>query len=135
MQEKARPAFVFTAPQDDPDISHSAYENDNGIYFLSIHERPPVNGDTAYIVRVFNMSEADPMEQDGTVFIPPYAELACLFTADWVSADPDVNMIEAIEDTTMNWLDTEDIAPEETLALRFTPDTPEGEEVDWPANF
>ena len=39
-QDAARPAFVFTEAPGDPSISRSTYENEDGIFFLSVHERP-----------------------------------------------------------------------------------------------
>lgn len=131
MQDMSGPAFVFTEAPNDPAVSHSTYENEDGIFFFSTHERPAEGGQESYLVNIFNMG--DPGEREGQVVITPFARLLCIFTAEWISADPEVNVIESAEDAAMNWLDAEDVQRDSTLALRFTPDEPEGEERDWPA--
>jgi hypothetical protein len=129
-QQDNRPAFVFTEVPGDISISRSTYENEDGIFFLSVHERPKENNATRYLINIFNM--ADPMEEDGTVFIMPWAQMLCAFTQEWVNADPDVNLVESAEDAAMGWLDAEDVVIDSTRYLIFTEDEPEGEERDWP---
>ncbi len=126
-----RPAFVFTEAPNDPSVSRSTYENEDGVFFLSAHERPATaTGDVAFLVHVFNMGDA--AEEGGEVVVTPWAQLACRFTAAWVAADPEVNPVESAEDAAMNWLDAEDVERDSTRALVFTEDDPEGEETDWP---
>ena len=129
-QDAARPAFVFTEAPGDPSISRSTYENEDGIFFLSVHERPKMGEAICYLVHIFNMG--DPMEEDGTVFITPWAQMMCAFSPEWIDADPDVNLTEAAEDAAMNWLDADDVELGATRYLIFTEDEPEGEEHDWP---
>ncbi len=132
-QQDNRPMFVFTEVPGDPSVSRSTYENEDSIFFLSVHERPPENGATRYFVNVFNM--ADPMEEEGTVFIVPWAQVLCAFTTAWVEADPDVNLVESAEDAVMNWLDADDVAIGSTRYLLFTEDEPEGAEQEWPTTY
>ena len=129
-QETGRPAFVFTEAEGDPAVSWSSYENEDGIFFLSVHERPAADGMTRYLVNVFDMGE--PVEEDGRAFVFPWAQLLCAFTPEWVQADPEVNLIESAEDAAMNWLDAEDVGQDDQRYLVFTEDEPEGEERDWP---
>jgi len=130
-QAATRPAFVFTEASDDPSVSRSTYENEDGVFFLSVHERPvSEEGGAAFVVHVFNMGDAGDI--DGTVLITPWARLGCTFTPAWVGADPDVDPVESAEDAAMNWLDAEDVPRETTRALLFTEDDPEGAEHDWP---
>ncbi len=128
-EETARPAFVFTEVPGDPSVSRSTYENEDGIFFLSVHEREKADNAARYLVHVFNMG--DPMEEEGMVFIAPWAQLLCAFTQEWIAADPAVNLVEAAEDAAMNWLDVEDVELGATRHLVFTEDQPEGEERDW----
>lgn len=126
-----RPAFVFTEASDDPSVSRSTYENEDGVFFLSAHERPASEeGGVAFLVHIFNMGDA--AEENGEITITPWARMACLFGPAWVSADPDVDPVESAEDAAMNWLDAEDVARDSTRALVFTEDEPEGEETEWP---
>jgi hypothetical protein len=129
-QDATRPAFVFTEAPGDPSVSRSTYENEDSIFFLSVHERPKAENATRYLVNVFNMG--DPMEEEGTVFIVPWAQLLCAFAQEWIDADPEVNLTESAEDAAMNWLDAEDVESGATRYLAFTEDAPEGEERDWP---
>ena len=130
-QAVTRPAFVFTEASDDPAVSRSTYENEDGVFFLSVHERPtPEAGGAAFIVNIFNMGDA--AEVGGEVLITPWARLACAFTAPWVAADPEVDAVESAEDAAMNWLDAEDVPRDTTRALVFTEDEPEGAETEWP---
>ncbi|MDQ6603082.1 MAG: hypothetical protein M3Z19_10175 [Chloroflexota bacterium] len=129
-EETLRPAFVFTEVVGDSSVSRSTYENEDGIFFLSVHERAQAEGAMQYLVNVFNMG--DPMEEEGTVFIAPWGQLLCAFTPEWIAADPDVNLVEAAEDAAMNWLDVEDVELGATRYLVFTEAQPEGEERDWP---
>ncbi len=128
--ETLRPAFVFTEVAGDPSVSRSTYENEDSIFFLSVHERGQAGGAAQYLVNVFNMG--DPMEEEGTVFIAPWGQVLCAFTQEWVAADPEVNLVEAAEDAAMSWLDAEDVELGATRYLVFTEDQPEGEERDWP---
>ncbi|MHB8647915.1 MAG: hypothetical protein ACYDAR_19210 [Thermomicrobiales bacterium] len=131
MQEQTdRPAFVFTEVPGDPSVSRSTYENEDGIFFLSVHAREQADDAMRYLVNVFNMG--DPMEEEGAVVIAPWAQALCAFTSEWIAADPDVNLVEAAEDAAMNWLDVEDVELGATRFLVFTEDQPEGEERDWP---
>ncbi|MCA1668406.1 MAG: hypothetical protein LC793_13650 [Thermomicrobia bacterium] len=131
MQEEAgRPAFVFTEAPGDPSVSRSTYENEDGIFFLSVHAREHADKPTSYLINIFNMG--DPMDEEGTVFIAPWAQTLCAFAPEWIAADPDVNLIEAAEDAAMSWLDVEDVELGATRYLVFTEDQPEGEERDWP---
>jgi hypothetical protein len=129
-EETGRPAFVFTEVPGDPSVSRSTYENEDGIFFLSVHEREKAGEATRYLVNLFNMG--DPMEEEGTVFIAPWAQVLCSFAPEWIAADPDVNLIESAEDAAMNWLDVDDVELGATRHLAFTEDQPEGEERDWP---
>jgi hypothetical protein len=129
-QDTARPAFVFTEVPGDPSISRSTYENEDGIFFLSVHERAKMGEAICYLVHIFNMG--DPMEEEGTVFITPWAQVMCAFSPEWIDADPEVNLTEAAEDAAMNWLDADDVELGATRYLIFTEDEPEGEEHDWP---
>jgi len=130
-QATTRPAFLFTEGDNDPSVSRSTYENEDGVFFLSVHERPvSETGGAAFVVNIFNMGDA--AEIGGEVMITPWARLACNFTAAWVSADPDVDPVESAEDAAMNWLDAEDVERDTNHALVFTEDAPEGEEQDWP---
>lgn len=130
-QAVTRPAFVFTEASDDPAVSRSTYENEDGVFFLSVHERPaPEGGGAGFVVNVFNMGDA--AEVEGEVLITPWARLACAFTAAWVAADPEVDPVESAEDAAMNWLDAEDVPRDTTRALTFTEDEPEGTESEWP---
>jgi hypothetical protein len=125
-----RPAFVFTEVEGDPAISWSSYENEDGIFFLSVHERPETDGTKRLLVNVFDMGE--PVEEDGRAFVFPWAQLLCGFTSEWIAADPEVSLTEAAEDAAMNWLDAEDVEQDAQRYLLFTEDEPEGEERDWP---
>jgi hypothetical protein len=129
-EETGRPAFVFTEVPGDPSVSRSTYENEDGIFFLSVHEREKADGATQYLVNIFNMG--DPMEEDGTVYIAPWAQALCSFAPEWIAADPEVNLVESAEDAAMNWLDVDDVELGATRYLAFTEDEPEGEERDWP---
>ncbi|MCA1723893.1 MAG: hypothetical protein LC748_06520 [Thermomicrobia bacterium] len=129
-EETARPAFVFTEVPGDPSVSRSTYENEDGIFFLSVHEREKADNAARYLVHLFNMG--DPMEEESMIFIAPWAQLLCAFTQEWIAADPAVNLVEAAEDAAMNWLDVEDVELGATRYLVFTEDQPEGEERDWP---
>lgn len=129
-QDTTRPAFIFTEVPGDPSISRSTYENEDSIFFLSVHERPAQEG-SGYLVNIFNMG--DPMEEEGTVFIMPWAQVLCTFTREWVAADPEVNLVESAEDAAMNWLDADDVESGAARHLVFTEDVPEGEEREWPA--
>ncbi len=132
MEERAaRPAFVFTEAPGDPAVSWSTYENEDGIFFLSVHERPKVENAMQYLVNVFDMGE--PVEEDGRAFVFPWAQLMCVFTPEWIAADPEVNMLESAEDAAMSWLDAEDVEEDARRHLVFTEADPEGEERDWPA--
>ena len=93
-QDTTRPAFVFTEAPGDPSISRSTYENEDSIFFLSVHERPQAGNATQYLVNIFNMG--DPMEEEGTVFIMPWAQLLCAFSREWIDADPEVNLDESV---------------------------------------
>lgn len=126
----ARPTFIFTEVPSDPSVSRSTYENEDGIFFLSVHARAGTGDATRYLVNIFNMG--DPMEEEGTVYIAPWAQMLCTFTPEWIAADPDVNLIEAAEDAAMNWLDAEDVELSATRHLVFTEGQPEGEERGWP---
>jgi hypothetical protein len=126
-----RPAFVFTEADGDPAVSWSSYENEDGVFFLSVHERPAADGTTHFLVNVFDMGE--PVEEDGRAFVFPWAQLLCGFTQQWIAADPEVNLIESAEDAAMNWLDAEDVSQDDQRYLVFTEDEPEGEERDWPS--
>jgi hypothetical protein len=131
MQEEAgRPTFIFTEVPDDPSVSRSTYENEDGTFFLSVHQRVKAENATRYLVNIFNMG--DPMEEEGTVFIAPWAQTLCSFAPEWIAADPDVNLVEAAEDAAMNWLDVEDVELGAMRYLVFTEEHPEGEERDWP---
>jgi hypothetical protein len=125
-----RPAFVFTEAEGDPAVSWSSYENEDGVFFLSVHERPEADGVRRYLVNIFDMGE--PVEEDGRAFVFPWAQLLCGFTREWVDADPEVSLTEAAEDAAMNWLDAEDVEQDMQRYLLFTEDEPEGEERDWP---
>ena len=126
-----RPAFIFTEAPNDPSVSRSTYENEDGVFFLSAHERPTSEaGGAAFLVHIFNMGDA--AEEDGEIVVTPWAQLACQFTAVWMKADPEVNAVESAEDAAMNWLDAEDVERDSTRALTFTENDPEGEETDWP---
>jgi hypothetical protein len=129
-EETARPTFIFTEAPGDPSVSRSTYENEDGIFFLSVHAREQAGNEARYLVNIFNMG--DPMEEEGMVFIAPWAQLLCSFAPEWVAADPDVNLVEAAEDAAMNWLDVDDVEIGATRYLAFTEDQPEGEERDWP---
>ncbi len=129
-ERAARAAFVFTEAPGDPAVSWSTYENEDGIFFLSVHERT-AEGGTRYLVNVFDMGE--PVEEDGRAFVFPWAQLMCVFTPEWVAADPEVNMLESAEDAAMSWLDAEDVEEDARRLLVFTEADPEGEERDWPA--
>lgn len=129
-EETTRPTFIFTEAPGDPSVSRSTYENEDGIFFLSVHAREQGENATGYLVNIFNMG--DPMEEEGTVFIAPWAQILCTFAPAWVAADPDVNLVEAAEEAAMNWLDVDDVELGATRYLLFTEDQPEGEERDWP---
>lgn len=129
-EETARPTFIFTEAPGDPSVSRSTYENEDGIFFLSVHAREQAGNGAHYLVNIFNMG--DPMEEEGMVFIAPWAQILCSFAPEWVAADPDVNLVEAAEDAAMNWLDVDDVELGATRYLAFTEDQPEGEERDWP---
>ncbi len=131
-QEPARPMFVFTEAPGDPAVSRATYENEDGIFFLSVHDRAATSGGRDLLVNIFNM--ADPVEEEGTVFIAPWAQLWCAFTSQWIDADPEVNLVESAEDAAMTWLDAEDIEQDARRYLVFTEDEPEGEERDWPVS-
>lgn len=130
-QESARPAFVFTEVPGDTSVSRATYENEDGIFFLSVHERPASASGHDFLVLIFNMG--DPVEEDGTVFIVSWAQLRCAFSREWIDADPEVNLIESAEDAAMAWLDAEDVEQDARRYLVFTEDDPEGAERDWPA--
>ncbi len=131
-QESARPAFVFTEAPGEASVSQSTYENEDGIFFVSVYERPSSAFPAQYLVYLFNMAET--IDSDGSVFILPWAELLCSFTPEWIAADPEVNLVESAEDSAMNWLDAEDVAQDARRHLVFTEDEPEGEEHDYPGS-
>lgn len=129
-EETARPTFIFTEVPGDLSVSRSTYENEDGIFFLSVHAREEAGNGAQYLVNIFNMG--DPMEEEGMVFIAPWAQILCSFAPEWVAADPEVNLVEAAEDAAMNWLDVDDVELGATRYLVFTEDQPEGEERDGP---
>src|SRR5947209_1118454 len=130
-QEAARPAFVFTEVPGAAAVSQSTYENEDGIFFLSVYERPAAGFGAQRLGYLFNMGET--IETDGTILFMPWAELLCAFENEWIDADPEVNLDEAAEDAAMNWLDADDVPQDTQRFLVFTEDEPEGEERDWPA--